>query len=75
MTLIFDLENSRFWVVRVYGVPVGFFAGFSSSIPPLGKTAAWAVAVEPYSQTRGWGWVTGYWLEVLAISGGQPRGD
>ena len=35
-----------------YGVPVGFFAGFSF-IPPLGKTAAWAVAVGPFSQTRG----------------------
>ena len=31
----------------------GFFAGFSF-IPPLGKTAAWTVAVGPYSQTRGW---------------------
>ena len=34
------------------GVPVGFFTGFSF-IPPLGKTAAWAVAVGPFSQTRG----------------------
>ena len=36
------------------GPPAGFFAGFSFSfIPPLGKTAAWAVAVGPFSQTRG----------------------
>ena len=38
-----------------WGVPVvGFFTGFSFSfISPLGKTAAWAVAVGPFSQTRG----------------------
>ena len=34
-----------------YGATVGFFAGFSF-IPPLGKTAAWTVAVGPFSQTR-----------------------
>ena len=31
--LTFNLENSRSWG---YGVPVGFFAGFSF-IPPLGR--------------------------------------
>ena len=45
-----------FWSIIIhvlgYGVPVGFFAGFSF-IPPLGKTAAWTVAVGPFFQTRG----------------------
>ena len=57
-TLTFDLENSRFGV-WVWG-PRRLLRGFQTRLPPLGsrKTAAWTVAVGPFSQTqtpRTWG--------------------